>query len=167
VAISSSRLPRSRSRTTAADVKITIVMLRISPISAGTICTAVRRSGLYSVRTSNVGAGLPYTPSRRGSGTEARPRATLSTIGSLPSTSSWAAGREASSTRRSKSGGKYTPTLISPALMRRRSSPMPALGAANSTTPLACRSARKRRDRLVPASSTTAARRLRTSKLIA
>ena len=54
VVISSSRLPRSRSRTIAAAVKITMVMLRITPISAGTICTAVRRSGLYSVRTSNV-----------------------------------------------------------------------------------------------------------------
>ena len=55
VVISSSKLPRSRSRTIAAAVKITIVMLRITPISAGTTCTAVRRSGLYSVRTSNAG----------------------------------------------------------------------------------------------------------------
>ena len=36
-----------------------------------------------------------------------------------------------------------------------------------ATTPLASRAARYSRDRLVPASSTTAARRLRTSKLIA
>ncbi len=46
VVISSSRLPRSRSRTMAIAVKITMVMFRITPMSAGTICTAVRRSGL-------------------------------------------------------------------------------------------------------------------------
>jgi len=49
VAISSSRLPRSRSRTMAPEVNSTMVMERITPISAGTICTAVRRSGLSLV----------------------------------------------------------------------------------------------------------------------
>ena len=46
VVIRSSRLPRSRSRTMAIAVKMTIVMLRITPISAGTFFTAVRLSGL-------------------------------------------------------------------------------------------------------------------------
>ena len=64
VAISSSRLPRSRSRTIAAAVKITMVMVRITPISAGTICTAVRRSGLYSVRTSNDRRARPVLAGR-------------------------------------------------------------------------------------------------------
>jgi hypothetical protein len=46
-------LPRSRSRTIAIAVNIVMVIVRITPISVGTICTAVRFSGLYSVRTSN------------------------------------------------------------------------------------------------------------------
>ncbi len=46
VAISSSRLPRSRSRTMAPEVNSTMVIVRITPMSAGTICTAVRFSGL-------------------------------------------------------------------------------------------------------------------------
>ena len=46
VLISSSRLPRSRSRTIATAVNSTIVMVRITPIRPGTICTCERRSGL-------------------------------------------------------------------------------------------------------------------------
>jgi hypothetical protein len=39
----------------ATAVNIIIVMLRMTPINAGTICTAVRFSGLYSVSTANNG----------------------------------------------------------------------------------------------------------------
>jgi hypothetical protein len=46
VAISSSMLPRSRSRTTATAVNITRVMVRITPIRPGTMFTAERRCGL-------------------------------------------------------------------------------------------------------------------------
>ena len=56
VVISNSRLPRSRSRTIATAVKITMVMFRMTPINAGTTCTAVRRSGLYSVRSWKAGS---------------------------------------------------------------------------------------------------------------
>ena len=46
VAISISRLPRSRSRTSAIAVNMTIVMVRITPTSPGTVLTGARRSGL-------------------------------------------------------------------------------------------------------------------------
>ncbi len=46
VAISISRLPRSRSRTSAIAVNSTIVIVRITPTSPGTVFTAARRSGL-------------------------------------------------------------------------------------------------------------------------
>ena len=46
VAISSSMLPRSRSRTAAIAVNIIMVMVRMMPISPGTMVTAERRSGL-------------------------------------------------------------------------------------------------------------------------
>ena len=151
----------------AAAVKITMVMLRMTPISAGTICTAVRRSGLYSVRISNGLARGATAPWRCGSGTAASPRATVSIIGSLPSTSSCTAARSVCSLRRSKSAGMYTPTLISPAFRRRRSSSTLADGARKRTTPVAPSSATSAREWLVSASSTTAARMPRTSKLIA
>ena len=46
VAINISRLPRSRSRTSAMPVNITKVMVRITPIRPGTVLTGARRSGL-------------------------------------------------------------------------------------------------------------------------
>ena len=46
VAISSSMLPRSRSRTMATPVNSTIVIVRITPIRPGTMLIAERRSGL-------------------------------------------------------------------------------------------------------------------------
>ena len=46
VVISSSRLPRSRSRTMATAVNMVIVMVRMTPIRPGTVFTAERRSGL-------------------------------------------------------------------------------------------------------------------------
>ena len=46
VAISNSMLPRSRSRTMATAVNITMVMVRMMPISPGTMLIAVRRCGL-------------------------------------------------------------------------------------------------------------------------
>ena len=46
VAISISRLPRSRSRTRAMAVNSTIVMVRITPIRPGTVLIGARRSGL-------------------------------------------------------------------------------------------------------------------------
>ena len=46
VAISISRLPRSRSRTSAIAVNSTIVIVRIMPTRPGTVFTAARRSGL-------------------------------------------------------------------------------------------------------------------------
>ena len=46
VAISSSMLPRSRSRTIATPVNSTIVIVRITPMSPGTMLIAERRCGL-------------------------------------------------------------------------------------------------------------------------
>ncbi|MNF19040.1 hypothetical protein D3C80_2235110 [compost metagenome] len=46
VVISSSMLPRSRSRTMATPVNITMVMVRMMPMRPGTMFTAERRSGL-------------------------------------------------------------------------------------------------------------------------
>ena len=46
VVISNSRLPRSRSRTMAIAVNITMVMVRITPISPGTTLIAEIRRGL-------------------------------------------------------------------------------------------------------------------------
>ncbi|MNN60773.1 hypothetical protein D3C81_1759750 [compost metagenome] len=46
VAISSSMLPRSRSRTIATAVNITMVMVRMMPIRPGTMLIAERRCGL-------------------------------------------------------------------------------------------------------------------------
>ncbi|MNN94185.1 hypothetical protein D3C81_2127680 [compost metagenome] len=46
VVMSSSRLPRSRSRTMAAEVNMIMVMVRITPSRPGTMLTAERRDGL-------------------------------------------------------------------------------------------------------------------------
>jgi hypothetical protein len=46
VLMSNSRLPRSRSRTMATAVNRIIVIVRITPMSPGTMFTGVRRSGL-------------------------------------------------------------------------------------------------------------------------
>jgi hypothetical protein len=46
VAISISMLPRSRSRTSAMPVNITSVMVRITPISPGTVLSGALRPGL-------------------------------------------------------------------------------------------------------------------------
>ena len=46
----------------ALEVNTTMVMVRITPMSAGTICTAVRFSGLYSVRTSTRGGVMRLPP---------------------------------------------------------------------------------------------------------
>ncbi len=46
VLMSNSRLPRSRSRTIATAVNRIMVIVRITPISPGTMLTGVRRSGL-------------------------------------------------------------------------------------------------------------------------
>jgi hypothetical protein len=105
VVISSSRLPRSRSRTIATAVNIIMVIDRITPIRAGTICTAVRFSGLYSVRTSNSAEGRSYIPDRDGIGIAVKAHAMFSIVGSLPSTRSCAIGRSRSRRRRSKSAG--------------------------------------------------------------
>ena len=46
VVMSSSRLPRSRSRTMAMEVNSTMVKVRMTPMVPGTIITAERPSGL-------------------------------------------------------------------------------------------------------------------------
>ena len=46
VAISISRLPRSRSRTSAIAVNSTIVIVRITPMRPGTVLIGARRCGL-------------------------------------------------------------------------------------------------------------------------
>ncbi len=174
VVISSSRLPRSRSRTRDTAVKITIVRLRITPINAGTICTAVRRSGLYSVNTSRVrglaGSRVTGFPTRRpgrlGCGRFISARSGSAIPGDEPSTISCAIGRLPSIRRRSKSGGMYRPAEIRPAASRARSCSGPAAVCTKSTTCPACRSCTRAREAEVWAASATAAGRWRTSMLI-
>jgi hypothetical protein len=58
--ISCSSVPRSRSRAMPIAVNITIVIVRITPTSPGTMYTAVRRSGLYQVEVDRlIGSGVP------------------------------------------------------------------------------------------------------------
>jgi len=163
VVISSSRLPRSRSRTSAIAVKITIVMLSITPISPGTTCTAVRRSGLNSLSNSIVGVAREGMPLRPGSGACWIARTAVSTPGRVPSTMTCATGRVPSIRRRSKSGGIYRPACSSPVWISRRSSSTPSGRATNSTTWLEAISATSERDACVRARSTTPARTCRTS----
>ncbi|MCY1534434.1 hypothetical protein D9M68_698070 [compost metagenome] len=51
VVMSISMLPRSRSRTRAMAVNSTMVMVRITPTSPGTVFSGARRSGLYRLTT--------------------------------------------------------------------------------------------------------------------
>ena len=168
VVINSSRLPRSRSRTIATAVNSTIVKLKITPIRAGTIMTAERRSGLKNVRTAN-SESSPATgaPGRVRNGIETSGSTTLATLGSVPSTSNCAAARLGSASRRSKSRGMWMPTTIWFVRIAFCSSCGDVKVATISTIWVAARSSISHRDACVPASSTTPARRCRTSRLIA
>ena len=164
--ISSSRLPRSRSRTTAVEVNTIIVIVRITPHNAGTICTAVRFSGLYAVRIST-GRTAAGAPARFSSGIAASPAATFSRPGWLPSTMICSAGRPPSARRRSRSGGMTIATFDSPCCISPRSwRSVPAFRIVPSTC-VAPRSPTSRRESEVRDWSSTAVETPRTSKLIA
>ena len=118
------------------------VMLRITPISAGTICTAVRRSGCTRCGFE----GLNGARSCRDAAAVAPSRAAgaLSIMASLPSTRSCAAARSFCS-RRARIRRDINPTLI-----RRRSDAGAARHARRRsrrrTTPAAPSSATRARD---------------------
>ena len=88
VVMSISMLPRSRSRTIAAEVNMIMVMVRITATNPGTMCTTLRCSGLYSRVTSKVGVlRLGGLSSSSTSGMPRRPLIAEATSVSEPSTS--------------------------------------------------------------------------------
>ena len=111
-----------------------MVMVRITPISAGTICTAVRFSGLYTVRTSTrrrrrVAHRPPLARASSGSG-ECRRDAGDRGLAAVDEDLHHRRDR-GSSRRRSKSAGITTPTLISPAFSALQLRDVREFGARN------------------------------------
>src|SRR3990172_3327482 len=130
---SASSVPRSRSRTIAIAMTLTVVCISNAPNSPGTMKIAETRSGLYQARTRKSSGGVP-------SRTTAPPLVRASTASERSAASAVAAfiadvatcGSEASTitcTRawrreswRARSGGPTTPTIAVPLSIRRVSS---------------------------------------------
>ena len=169
VVINSSRLPRSRSRTIATAVNSTIVKVKITPIRPGTIMTAERRSGLKNVRTAN----SESSPATRRAGPDPKRHrderlddAGHTRVGAVDEQLRGRAARIGEPPLEVARNVDADDDLVRAnrrlELLRRRqaSRRYPRSGVA-------ARSSISHRDACVPASSTTPARRCRTSRLIA